>query len=111
MYEVELSKQENIEQWSTFIMSSKEVIEDPPVVVHTSVKGMTVTSPQLSAIHSSSSQSIFQPVLKQATQNVVDLSTETSARDNIIPTIRILSFAIDATSLFLSIVVYSSTCI
>ena len=67
MYEVELSKQEDIEEWHTFIISSKEVIEDPPVVVHTSAKGTTVTFSQLSAIHSSSSQSISQPVLKQAT--------------------------------------------
>ena len=101
MYEVELiiSKQEDIaiEEWSTFIMSNKDVIEDPPVVVdYTSVKGKTVTSPQLSAVASFSSQSISQTLLKQATQNIVDLFTKTSARDNTIPTL--LSFAFEATS-------------
>ena len=97
-YSVELSIQEDIEEWTTFIMSCKEGIVDSPVVVHTSVKGKSVTSTslQLPAVDSSSSQSFFQPVLKQAAPKVVDLSTETSASDNTIPTI--LSFAFDSTS-------------
>ena len=37
-YEVEVGKKEAIEEWSTFIMSSEEVIKDPPSVVHSSVK-------------------------------------------------------------------------
>ena len=82
-YEVEVSKQEDIEEWSSFIMSSKEVIQDPPTVVHSSIKGKTVTSPQISALHPSNSESVSQPILKQAKQNVVDLSSETSPPDNL----------------------------
>ena len=76
-YSVELSIQEDIEEWTTFIMSCKEGILDPSVDIHTSVKGKSVTSPQLPAVDSSSSQSISQPVLKQAAPRpkVVDLST------------------------------------
>ena len=68
-------------------MSSKDVLVHPPVVVHTSVQGKSVPPPTLPAVHSSSAQSISEPVLKQAA---------TSAGDSTIPTI--LSFAFDSTS-------------
>ena len=77
-FSVELSKQDEIEEWTSFIMSSKDVLVDPSVVVHTSVKGKSVPPMILPTVHSSSAQSISEPVLKQAA---------TSASDNTIPTI------------------------
>ena len=50
----------------------------------------------LPTVHSSSAQSISEPVLKQPATSASDLSTETSASDNTIPTI--LSFTFDSTS-------------
>ena len=95
-YTVELSKQDDIEEWTSYIMSCRDILVDPPVVVHTSVKGKSVPSPILPASYSSNAQSISEPVFKQPAPKVVDLSTEKSGSNTTIPTI--LSFAFDSTS-------------
>ena len=77
-------------------MSCRDILVDPPVVVHTSVKGKSVPSPILPASYSSNAQSISEPVLKQPAPKVVDLSTEKSGSNTTIPTI--LSFAFDSTA-------------
>ena len=89
--------QEDIEEWTSFFMLSKEQIGDPPTVVHCLLKGKTLRSPQIPALDSSASQPVSE--LAQAEQSttaaqnykstiaeqlILDLSSDSSTQHSLV---------------------------